>query len=91
MGKPRTVGRQKQRDNAPAETTEMHYKRNLIIPVLDHLLVEMESRFFSGQDTAVLGYSGRYFDGFMYINRFIIQQTGGSYLIVDFCFSLFFA
>ena len=44
MGKPQTVGKQKQRDNATAKTTEIHYKRNLIvIPVLDNLLVEMES------------------------------------------------
>jgi len=33
------------RQNAPAETPKMYYQRNLTIPLLDHLLSELNSRF----------------------------------------------
>lgn len=42
------------RANNPAETVEDHYRRNLSIPFVDHLINELETRFGSGdQETAV--------------------------------------
>lgn len=35
---PRTVGRMRHRTNYPAESAEEYYKRNLVIPLLDHFL-----------------------------------------------------
>ena len=38
----------------PAETIEDHYRRNLTIPLVDHLINELENGFGSGdQETAV--------------------------------------
>ena len=52
--KPRTCQVQHHRANTPAETIEDHYRRNLTIPLVDHLINELENRFGSGdQETAV--------------------------------------
>ena len=52
--KPRTCQVQRNRANNPAETVEEHYRRNLTIPLVDHLINELETRFGSGdQETAV--------------------------------------
>ncbi|XP_068704634.1 52 kDa repressor of the inhibitor of the protein kinase-like [Montipora foliosa] len=52
--KPRTCQVQRNRANNPAETVEDHYRRNLTIPLVDHLINELETRFGSGdQETAV--------------------------------------
>ena len=42
---PRCCGRQRHRDNTPAKDALMYYRRCITIPLLDHLLVELESRF----------------------------------------------
>lgn len=42
---PRTVGRMRHRANCPAGTPEEYYKRNLVIPLLDHFLSEFQERF----------------------------------------------
>jgi hypothetical protein len=42
---PRTVGRMRHRANCPAETAEEYYKRNLVIPLLDHFLSEFQEWF----------------------------------------------
>jgi len=42
---PRCAGKMQHRQNAPAETPKMYYQRNLTIPLLDHLLSELNSRF----------------------------------------------
>ena len=42
---PRTVGRQRHRDNAPAENPRDHYRRNLWCPLIDGLLVQLKERF----------------------------------------------
>ncbi|CAH3142371.1 unnamed protein product [Pocillopora meandrina] len=39
--------------NAPHDTSEEYYRRNLFIPFLDHITQEMSSRFGSTQKTAV--------------------------------------
>ena len=52
--KPRTCQVQRNRANNPAETVEDHYRRNLTIPLVDHLINELETRFGSGdKETAV--------------------------------------
>ena len=44
---PRAARVQRNRADAPAENPEEAYKRNLVIPLLDHILSEMEARFQS--------------------------------------------
>ena len=52
--KPRTCQVQRNRANNPADTVEDHYRRNLTIPLVDHLINELETQFGSGdQETAV--------------------------------------
>ena len=54
MQKPSTCQVQCNRANNPAETVEDHYRRNLTIPLVDHLINELETQFGSGdQETAV--------------------------------------
>ena len=43
---------QTQRDNTPAETEEEYYRRAVTIPMLDHLIAQMETRFSTLQRTA---------------------------------------
>ena len=54
---PRRCGRQCHCSNVPADTPCEYYYRCISIPVLDHLLSEMETRFSSHQQTALLGLS----------------------------------
>ena len=54
---PRRSGRQIHRNNVPADTPSEYYCRSLSIPLFDHLLSEMRSRFSSHQQTALLGLS----------------------------------
>ena len=42
---PRITGRQEHRYNAPGVNPESHYRVNVAIPFIDHLLEEMSSRF----------------------------------------------
>lgn len=46
--KPKTSQVQCNCANNPAETVEDHYRRNLTIPLVDHLINELETRFGSG-------------------------------------------
>lgn len=52
---PRVCGRQQHRSNIPAQTPSEYYRRSISIPVLDHLLSELESRFTTHQVTALQG------------------------------------
>ena len=45
VSKPRTTGRQQHRANVPADSPAKYYERCLTIPMLDHLLAEMKTRF----------------------------------------------
>ena len=54
---PRRCGRQIHRNNTPAETPSVYYCRCVSIPLLDHLISEIESRFSTHQQTALLGFS----------------------------------
>ncbi|XP_013403337.1 52 kDa repressor of the inhibitor of the protein kinase [Lingula anatina] len=53
LAKPRACGRQRHRDNTPATTTEEYYRRNLIIPFLDNLILELTTRFEDNQAASV--------------------------------------
>ena len=52
---PRLCGRQQHRDNVPSGTPDEYYKPNLGIPLLDHVLMEMKSRFSIHQQSATHG------------------------------------
>ena len=54
---PRLCGRQRNRDNTPAEDCVAYYRRTLTIPFLDQVIMEMNSRFSDTQKKAVLGLS----------------------------------
>ena len=54
---PRRCSRQTHQSNVPASTPSEYYCRSLSIPLIDHLLSEMQSRFSSHQQTALLGLS----------------------------------
>eukprot|EP00047_Mylnosiga_fluctuans_P007884 m.256028 g.256028 ORF g.256028 m.256028 type:complete len:342 (-) comp19901_c0_seq1:60-1085(-) len=45
------------RDNIPANSTSIHLLRNMLIPLLDHLLTELGSRFGELQQAAVSGFA----------------------------------
>jgi hypothetical protein len=45
VGMPRMVGKQAHRCNAPSENPEEYYRKNIQIPFLDHIIVEMNTRF----------------------------------------------
>lgn len=42
---PRTTGRQKHRENVPAESVSEYFRRAITIPFLDHLKSEVQTRF----------------------------------------------
>ena len=42
---PRITARQVHRENTPADSPEVYYRRNLMIPFLDHITTELERRF----------------------------------------------
>ena len=43
--KPRSVSRSMHRPNAPAVSTEDYYRINSFIPMLDHIISELDSMF----------------------------------------------
>ena len=53
---PRACGRQRHRDNTPAESPSEYFRWTISIPVLDHLAVEMQSRFGKQQQAAMIGF-----------------------------------
>ena len=54
---PRRCGRQTQRSNVPADTPSEYFRRTISIPVLHHLISELNSRFSNHQQVALLGLS----------------------------------
>lgn len=53
---PRVCNRQRHRPNVTATDPSEYYRRTITIPVLDHLLVELEKRFDIHQRTALQGF-----------------------------------
>ena len=52
---PRRCSKQRHRDNTPAQTASDYYKRVITIPLLDHVLSELNSRFATHQVKAMQG------------------------------------
>ena len=52
---PRTCARHRNRSNIPAQDACEYYRRVTFVPLLDHLISELESRFSSHKQTALLG------------------------------------
>ena len=52
---PRRCGRQIHRSNFPSETPSEYFRCCISVPLLDHLISEMSSRFSQHQQTALLG------------------------------------
>ena len=50
---PRTVGCMKHLTNIPAQSAEENYKRNLVIPLLDHFLSEFQDRFSTPRNECI--------------------------------------
>ena len=46
---PRTTGRQQHRSNVEHDSVEEYYRRTIILPLLDHLIQQMEERFGNTQ------------------------------------------
>ena len=51
---PRICRRQTQHSNTPAESVSEHFKRNVTIPLLDHLHAEMKSSFTKHHKTVLI-------------------------------------
>ena len=54
---PQCCGRQTGRSNVPAEEPVVYYRRSVTIPVLNHLLSQLDHRFSSDQQRVVHGLS----------------------------------
>ena len=54
---PRLTSRQTHRSNVPSKTPKGCYRQTLTIPLLGHMLSEMDRRFSKHQQTAVTGSS----------------------------------
>ena len=52
---PRLCGHQRHRHNVPATTPSEYFRRIITVPLLDHLLAELEKRFDRHQQTALQG------------------------------------
>ena len=52
---PRRCGRHIHRSNVPGDTPSAYFKRTISIPLLDHLLSEINSRFSMQKKTAMVG------------------------------------
>jgi len=50
---PRIAARQVHHSNIPADSPEAYYRRNLMIPLLDHIITELTERFGPIQQTKV--------------------------------------
>jgi hypothetical protein len=50
---PRIVGRQTQRANTPSTDAEEYFRRTVMIPLLDHMTTELETRFGDNHRTVI--------------------------------------
>ena len=57
---PKVVGTQIHRSNTPAESVSDYYKRTITIPLLDHLMCDLDYRFNSSKTEAI-------FNGFVIV------------------------
>ncbi len=52
---PRMCARQRHMNNVPADDSRTNYRRCISVPLVDHLLVELETRFSPRHRVALLG------------------------------------
>ena len=52
---PRLCGRQCHRSNTPAQELSEYYRRTITVPILDHLLSDLDTHFSIHQRTALYG------------------------------------
>ena len=52
---PRRCARQRHRNNVPADDPRTYHRRCISVPFVDHLLVELETRFSRHHSVALLG------------------------------------
>lgn len=52
---PRLCSRQRHRDNVPADSPSEYYRRSISIPLVDHLISELDGRFSSHHQKALQG------------------------------------
>ena len=52
---PRICGRQRHKASTPASNPSEYFRRTITVPILDHLLAELDKRFSSHQKTAFQG------------------------------------
>ena len=62
---PRVVGTQIHRSNTPAESVSDYYKRTITIPLLDHLMCELDYRFDSSKTESI-------FNGFVIVSEKLV-------------------
>ena len=57
LARPRTAGRMQNRANAPAESLQEHFLRNMAIPFIDNVITELKIRFtpLSATSSTLLG------------------------------------
>ena len=51
---PRLAGRQQHRQNVPATSSAEYYRLNVTVPLLDHMISELDSRFNSESSSVVV-------------------------------------
>ena len=54
--KPRTVGRQQHRGNAPSDTVSGYWRLNMFLPFMDHLASELSDRLLQAEDRLLAQY-----------------------------------
>lgn len=52
--KKRVTNRQKNRENAPSQSIEEHYRINLFYPFIDHVTSQLNTRFVENSEPAML-------------------------------------
>ena len=52
---PRLCGRQRHRSTVPAQDPSEYYRRTITVPILDHLLSDLDTRFSKHQQAALYG------------------------------------
>ena len=69
---PRLCARQTHRSNVPSQTPKEYYRRTITIPLLDHMLSEIDRRFSTHQQTAVTGLC---LIPFLLVNKTLVEAT----------------
>lgn len=69
---PRVCARQTHRSNVPSQTPKEYYRRTITIPLLDHMLTEIDRRFSTHQQTAV---TGLYLIPSILVNKTLVEVT----------------